>query len=202
MEPLKHMKFVNTKKHRFLIALMLIVATFTLSACESKINTININGTYYGVGTMQFEAVVEAGTITIYNTSFFRKEVYWYGTCHQNELDKENKLMSERLEHESNRRRSFFDIGGLNESRASKREILFTEDSLTFVYDFSGMAMNQVTLYKDTAKKKRSNDSNADQIPETETYPYIEPSQERPTNPAPFDPNQSDLNDEEIYPNL
>ena len=182
------------------LLVILLASLFTLMSCDSKIRDININGTYYGTGTMGYEAVVENGTITIYNTSFFNKEVYWYGTCHANELNADNKLISQRLEREKSR--SFYDdfFGNsffgrsMNESRASEKEILFTEDSLTFVYDFSGMAVSQVTLYKET-NKKRQNDSNAIEVPETETYePYVIPRDDNRNKPN--DENKGNKNDE------
>lgn len=190
------MKNINLKNK--ILTFLLSLTLLTLTSCESKINSININGKYYGTSAMTFEAIVEKGTITIYNTSFMRKEVYWYGTCHQSDLNEENILMSERLEHESSKNRSFFDMGSMNESKASKREIFFTEDSLTFVYDFSGMAVNQVTLYKEISKK-RKNDSSADMVPETETYPYIEPS---PTTPPKNDTPKDNDSKNNIEENL
>ena len=82
------------KKLKILKLIFLLLLTFLLVSCDSKIRDININGNYYGIGAMSYEAVVEKGTITIYSTSFFNKEVYWYGTCHADELDEENKLFS------------------------------------------------------------------------------------------------------------
>lgn len=169
------------KKLKILKLIFLLLLTFVLVSCDSKIRDININGNYYGTGAMSYEAVVEKGTITIYSTSFFNKEVYWYGTCHADELDEENKLISKRIEKEDDNG-IYDDIFGfrffrnnLNESRASEKEILFTENSLTFIYDFSGMSVSQVTLYKEDNKKTK-NDSNAIEVPETETYePYIVP---------------------------
>ena len=74
----------------------------------------------------------------------------------------------------------------------TEKEILFTENSLTFIYDMGGMAINQVTLYKEGSDKKHSEfDSNAEKADPN----YVEPSkplpheiprgQEAPTTEAP-----------------
>ena len=171
------------KKTKKILSISFIVSMLILlSSCDSKIRRININGTYIGNSPMGYEAVVEAGTITIYSTSFFEKNIYWYGTCHANELDENYKLVSKRLE--TNERRSIFDFGSsLNRSMVSEREILFTEDSLTFVYDFSGMAVERVTLYKqNTGKRKSEYDSNADKL---------DPNYVDPTLPTPGPPGQT-----------
>ncbi len=166
------MKSIKVKK---LIAL-LFSAMILLFACNSKINRINIHGTYKGTGMMGYEAKVEAGTIIIYTTSFFDKSVYWYGTCNANELDENNKLISKRLD--TGRSNSWFSFDfGLNKSGMSEKEILFTEDSLTFIYDMSGMAINQITLYKEGGQKKYNEfDSNAEKADPN----YVEPSQPLP----------------------
>lgn len=170
------------KEKRILIVLIMLSLASFIFSCDSKIRNININGTYVGTSAMGYEAVVEKGTITIYSTSFFEKEIYWYGTCHANELDEENKLISKRIERE--RKRDIFGFGfgfssGINESRAREKVILFTEDSLTFIYDFSGMSVSQVTLYKENAKRKKpNNDSNAEKLPEIETQPETQPNTE------------------------
>ncbi len=128
---------------------------------------------------MGYEAVVEDGTIAIYSTSFFDRELYWYGTCNAHELNDQNIIVSKRLATDQDN--SFFGFGfgfGMNRSRASEREILFTEDSLTFVYDVAGMAMNNVTLYKTDAGKKKVDPygSNAEKADPN----YVEPSQPLP----------------------
>lgn len=160
------------KKRIFLLTLV----TMLLFACSSKIRRINIHGTYKGTGMMGYEAKVEAGTIIIYSTSFFEKSVYWYGTCNANELDENNKLISKRLD--TGRSNSWFSFDfGLNKSGMSEKEILFTEDSLTFIYDMSGMAINQITLYKEGDQKKYNEfDSNAEKADPN----YVEPSQPLP----------------------
>lgn len=165
------MKRVRTKNLIvFFSALLLLVA------CTSKIKRINIHGTYKGGGISSYEAVVDAGTITIYSISFFEKTVYWYGTCNSWELDNNNKLISRRLD--TGRGNSWFSFDfGFGKSGASEKEILFTEDSLTFIYDMSGMAINQVTLYKEGAQKKYNEfDSNAEKADPN----YVEPSKPLP----------------------
>lgn len=166
------MNNIKIKKRIFLLTLV----TMFLFACSSKIRRINIHGTYKGTGMMGYEAKVEAGTITIYSTSFFEKSVYWYGTCNANELDENNKLISKRLD--TGRSNSWFSFDfGLNKSGMSEKEILFTEDSLTFIYDMSGMAINQITLYKEGGQKKYNEfDSNAEKADPN----YVEPSQPLP----------------------
>ena len=173
------------------IKILSLAAALLLFACNSKINRINIHGTYKGGGISSYEAVVDAGTITIYSTSFFERTVYWYGTCNSHELDENNKVISRRLD--TGRSNSWFSFDfGFGRSGASEKEILFTENSLTFIYDMSGMAINQVTLYKEGARKKYNEyDSNA----EKEDPNYVEPSkplpheiprgQEAPTTEAP-----------------
>ena len=126
--------------------MLFIVAATLLFACNSKIKRINIHGTYRGAGMMGYEAVVDAGTITIYSTSFFEKTVYWYGTCNSYELDSDNKLISKKLD--TGRSNSWFSFDfGMDRSGVTEKEILFTDNSLTFIYDMGGMAINQVTLY-------------------------------------------------------
>lgn len=177
------------KKILKFISLAMVLFLF---ACESKIKRINIHGTYRGgSGISNYEAVVDAGTITIYSISFFEKTVYWYGTCNSNELDENNKLVSKRLD--TGRSNSWFSFDfGFEKSGSSEKEILFTDNSLTFIYDMSGMAINQVTLYKDDIKKKYNEyDSNAEKADPN----YVEPSkplpheiprgQEAPTTEAP-----------------
>lgn len=150
----------------------------TLCACESKIGRINIHGTYKSNSMMGYEAEVDKGTITIYSISPFEKNIYWYGTCNASELDKDNKIISKRLEIENNRNWFFSDFG-MGRSGAREKEILFTENSLTFIYDMSGMAINQVTLYKESSKRKNSEfDSNAERLPETiPIIPYEIPNE-------------------------
>lgn len=154
----------------------ILMATTFLFACGSKISRINIHGTYHGVGISSYEAVVDAGTITIYSTSFFDKTVYWYGTCEASELDENNKIISKRIETE--KRNSWFSFDfGMEKSGVSEKEIYFTEDSLTFVYDMAGMSIHQITLYKDEAKKKYNEyDSNAEKADPN----YVEPSKPLP----------------------
>ena len=176
---------------------MLITVATLLFACDSKINRINIHGTYKGGGISSYEAVVDAGTITIYSTSFFERTVYWYGTCNSQELDENNKLISRRLD--SGRSNNWFSFDfGFEKSGASEKEILFTENSLTFIYDMSGMAINQVTLYKEGAQKKYNEyDSNAEKADPN----YVEPSkplpheiprgQEVPTEPPTEKPTEN-----------
>lgn len=176
-----YMRKIFKKLNSIFVAFTLICATFLFTSCESKINNININGVYTGTGGFVDKAIVENGTITIYSMSVFEPEVYWYGTCHQSDLNEKNILISERIESEGNRSRSIFDFGGLNRSRVREREILFTENSLTFVYDMNGMSVNQITLYKENVGK-RKNDSNADELPHPETY-EIEPSNPPKTEP-------------------
>ena len=140
---------------------------------------------------MGYEAVVDAGTITIYSTSFFNKSVYWYGTCNTYELDDDYKLISKKLETEKNNSWFSFDFG-INKSGLIEKEIQFTENSLTFIYDIGGMSINQVTLYKEESEKKGGEfDSNAEKADPN----YVEPSkplpheiprgQEAPTTEAP-----------------
>ena len=159
------------------------------------------------MGAMSYEAVVEKGTITIYSTNFFEKDVYWYGTCHADELDAENKLISKKIEREEERDffDDFFGRGMLNnhfnESTAYEKEILFTEDSLTFAYDFGGMIVNQVTLYKENNKRPQ-NDSNAIGNGETETYePYVIPRDEtKPHNDSDENKKDDKQNEDIVLP--
>ena len=173
---LNYNKTMKTKIKNLIVAVILMVSVILLFACNSKISRINIHGTYKGGGISSYEAVVDAGTITIYTTSFFEKKVYWYGTCNSQELDENNKLISKRLD--IGRSNSWFSFDfGFDKSGASEKEILFTENSLTFIYDMSGMAINQVTLYKEGAKKKYSEfDSNAEKADPN----YVEPSKPLP----------------------
>ena len=80
----------------------------------------------------------------------------------------------------------------MDRSGVTEKEILFTDSSLTFIYDMGGMAINQVTLYKEGGDKKHSEfDSNAEKADPN----YVEPSkplpheiprgQEAPTTEAP-----------------
>ena len=187
----------------------LITFSILLFACNSRINRINIHGTYRSYDMMGYEAIVENGTIAIYNTSFFEKELYWYGTCNANEMNEENIIVSKRLE--TGRDNSWFGFSfgfGMNRSRVAEREILFTEDSLTFIYDMSGMAINRVTLYKDGSKERKGGayDSNAEkadpnyvepskplphELPRGEKAPETEAPTEAPTVNAPIGDNYS-----------
>ena len=125
---------------------------------------------------MGYEAKVEAGTITIYSVTPFERTVYWYGTCNEYDLDKDNKLISKRIETESSRN-WFYDFGSMRKSSMSTKEILFTDKSLTFIYDMSGMAISQETLYKITGDSKSSGfDSNAEKADPN----YVEPSKPLP----------------------
>ena len=176
------------KKNKIVLLILVVMLLF---ACDSKIKKINIHGTYKGNGMIGYEAVVDAGTITIYSTSFFEKSVYWYGTCNSYELDSNNKLISKKLD--TGRSNSWFSFDfGMDRSGVTEKEILFTENSLTFIYDMSGMAISQVTLYKEGSEKKHNEyDSNAEKADPN----YVEPSkplpheiprgQEAPTTEAP-----------------
>lgn len=186
-----NLRHLNKNMKNRIVKIALLAAALLLFACDSKINRINIHGTYKGGGISSYEAVVDAGTITIYSISFFEKTVYWYGTCNSQELDENNKLISKRLD--TGRSDSWFSFDfGFGKSGASEKEILFTENSLTFIYDMRGMAINQVTLYKEGAQKKYNEfDSNAEKADPN----YVEPSkplpheiprgQEAPTTEAP-----------------
>ena len=159
-----------------IIKIVMLLITILLFACDSKIKKINIHGTYVSNDAMGYEAVVDNGTITIYKTSFFSKDVYWYGTCNSHELDSENMLISKRLDTGRNRGWFSFDFG-MNESGVTEKQILFTDNSLTFVYDMSGMAISQVTLYKEGSDKKHNEyDSNAEKADPN----YVEPSKPLP----------------------
>ena len=175
------LKFIKKLK---LTIISLIFATI-LASCGSGVSRININGTYAGAGMMSYEAVVDDGTITIYSTSFFEREVYWYGTCISSEMNEDNIILSRRLETNDDYNFFGFGFGSMNKSRASEKEILFTEDSLTFIYDMSGMAVQRVTLTKQGASKKRYNeyDSNAEKA---------DPNYKDPTIPLPPPPGQTE----------
>ena len=164
------------------IAIMSSVVLFT--ACNSKVSRINIHGTYRGTGVMSYEAVVENGTITIYSNSFFDRDVYWYGTCNANEMNNENIILSKRLATEADNSFFGFSFGSINRSRATEKEILFTEDSLTFVYDMGGMAVQQVTLQKEGASKKKYNEFDSDAEKK-------DPNYQPPTIPMPGPPGQT-----------
>ena len=165
-----------------IVKILSLAAALLLFACDSKINRINIHGTYKGGGISSYEAVVDAGTITIYSTSFFERTVYWYGTCNSQELDENNKLISRRLDTGSSNNWFSFDFG-FGRSGANEKEILFTENSLTFIYDMSGMANE----YDSNAEKADPN--------------YVEPSkplpheiprgQEVPTEPPTEKPTEN-----------
>ena len=181
------MKIIKIKK----LIISVFLTSLLLTSCNSKIRRINIHGTYKGGSMMGYEAVVDAGTITIYSTSFFNKSVYWYGTCNTYELDDDYKLISKKLETEKNNSWFSFDFG-INKSGLIEKEIQFTENSLTFIYDIGGMSINQVTLYKEESEKKGGEfDSNAEKADPN----YVEPSkplpheiprgQEAPTTEAP-----------------
>lgn len=184
------------KKITSIIAVLVLMALAT--SCGSKISRININGTYKGSGIMGYEAVVTDGTITIYSTSFFEREVFWYGTCISSEMNEENIILSRRLA--TNDEYSFFGFGSMNRSGASEKEILFTENSLTFIYDMAGMAVQRVTLQKVEAARKRYNDydSNAEKADPNYKDPTIPlpppPGQtERPTEPPTTEAPKSDI---------
>lgn len=161
---------------KIILAMSLIAILASLFACNSKIKKINIHGTYKGTGMNAYEAVVDEGTITIYSTSFFSRDVYWYGTCNSYELDENNTLISKKLD--TGRNRGFFSFDfGMDKSGMTEKEIVFTEDSLTFIYDMSGMAINRVTLYKEESQKKGNEfDSNAEKADPN----YVEPSKPLP----------------------
>lgn len=162
-----------------------LASILLLASCDSKISKINIHGTYKGVGIMNYEAVVEEGTITIYSTSFFEKNVYWYGTCIANEMNEDNIIVSRRLATNDDYDFFGFGFGSMNKSRAAEKEILFTSDSLTFIYDMGGMAVQRVTLQKEGASKKKYNefDSNAEKA---------DPNYKDPTIPLPPPPGQTE----------
>lgn len=162
-----------------------LASILLLASCDSKISKINIHGTYKGTGIMNYEAVVEDGTITIYSTSFFEKDIYWYGTCIANEMNENNIIVSRRLATNDEYDFFGFGFGSMNRSRATEKEILFTDDSLTFIYDMSGMAVQRVTLQKEGANKKKYNefDSNAEKA---------DPNYKDPTIPLPPPPGQTE----------
>lgn len=170
-----------------LISVIIIFASILLLAsCDSKVSKINIHGTYKGTGIMNYEAIVEDGTIKIYSTSFFDKELYWYGTCIASEMNEENIIVSRRLptDDEYGMFGFGFGFGSMNRSRVSEREILFTNDSLTFVYDMSGMAVQRVTLQKVGATKKKYNEYDSD-------AEKADPNYQPPTIPMPGPPGQT-----------
>ena len=170
------MKSLNQLKKAILILVAMILLLILFCSCDSKINKINIVGTYRNDSVMGYEAVVENGTITIYSLSPFRKEIYWYGTCNpMNNGDKDKiEVVSEKIDRGNN---GFFDGFGSfgsfgNESGALQKTIVFYEDSLVFVYDMGGFNVREEKLYK--LEDKTANDSNAEKLPETiprETIP-------------------------------
>lgn len=186
------MKSLNQLKKAILILVAMILLLILFCSCDSKINRINIVGTYRNDSVMGYEAVVENGTITIYSLSPFRKEIYWYGTCNpMNNGDKDKiEVVSEKIDRGNN---GFF--GGFgsfgsfgNKSGALEKTIVFYEDSLVFVYDMGGFNVREEKLYK--LEDKTANDSNAEKLPETiprETIPT--PNDE--TKPS-EDKNESD----------
>ena len=157
-----------------------------LTSCDSGVKRLNINGTYTGQGMMGYEAIVEDGVITIYTTSFFEKNVYWYGTCNASDLNSDNILVSRKLARQ--RQDDYFGFGfgfgsSIHESGETEKQIQFTDETLTFIYDLSGMAINQVTLYKVNAEKQGGGfDSNADKV---------EPNYKEPTIDLPPPPGQT-----------
>ena len=171
---MKLLKHIIIKYTLLITCLMFVI---TLAACESKINSLNIHGTYVSNGMMGYEAIVENGTITIYSITPFERSLYWHGTCNASELDKDNKLISRRIETESDRNWFFSDFGSMGKSRMSSKEILFTDTSLTFIYDMSGISVSQETLYKKIEEKHYNGfDSNA----ETPYPGYVVPSEPLP----------------------
>ena len=166
------------------IIALIVVSSVLLVSCESRVSRINIHGTYKGTGMMSYEAIVENGTITIYSTSFFEKEIYWYGTCIASEMNEENIIVSRRLATDDEYGFFGFGFGSMNRSRVSEREILFTNDSLTFVYDMAGMAVQRVTLQKVDASKKKYNEFDSD-------AEKADPNYQPPTIPLPPPPGQT-----------
>ena len=166
------------------IIALIVVSSVLLVSCESRVSRINIHGTYKGTGMMSYEAIVENGTITIYSTSFFEKEIYWYGTCIASEMNEENIIVSRRLATNDDYGFFGFGFGSMNRSRVSEREILFTNDSLTFVYDMAGMAVQRVTLQKVDASKKKYNEFDSD-------AEKADPNYQPPTIPLPPPPGQT-----------
>ena len=161
-----------------------LVSLVLLTSCSSGPRRLNIDGNYVGQGMMGYEAVVKDGTITIYSTSFFEREVYWYGTCNVEELDEKNMLISRRLEQERRNEPFGFGFGfgfGMNLSGVREKQIAFTDKTLTFIYDMSGMSINQVTLYKQNVEKQYGDfDSNAEKVDPN----YKEPSIDLPPPPG------------------
>ncbi len=186
------MKSLNQLKKAILILVAMILLLILFCSCDSKINRINIVGTYRNDSVMGYEAVVENGTITIYSLSPFRKEIYWYGTCNpMNNGDKDKiEVVSEKIDRGNNGLFGGFGSFGSfgNESGALEKTIVFYEDSLVFVYDMGGFNVREEKLYK--LEDKTANDSNAEKLPETiprETIPT--PNDE--TKPS-EDKNESD----------
>lgn len=165
--------------------ILIVMSLVLLASCESRVSRINIHGTYKGTGLMNYEAIVENGTITIYSTSFFEKELYWYGTCIASEMNEENIIVSRRLATDDEYGIFGFGFGSMNRSRVSEREILFTNESLTFVYDMAGMAVQKVTLQKVGAEKKKYNEYNSD-------ADKADPNYKDPTIPLPPPPGQTE----------
>lgn len=177
------LKFIKMLKS-IIITIITLMVVMLLASCDSKVSQINIHGTYRGTGMMSYEAIVENGTITIYSTSFFEKEIYWYGTCNANEMNADNIILSKRLATEADNSFFGFGFGSMNRSRVSEREILFTNDSLTFVYDMAGMAVQRVTLQKVGASKKKYNEFDSD-------AEKADPNYQPPTIPLPPPPGQT-----------
>ena len=164
--------------------MVLSICITLLTSCGSNVQRLNINGTYIGQGMMDYEAIVEDGVITIYSTSFFEKNIYWYGTCNAADLNSNNILVSRKLARQ--RQSDFFGFGfgsSIHESGANEKQIQFTDKTLTFVYDLSGMSINQITLYKLNAEKQDGGfDSNADKV---------DPNYKEPTIDLPPPPGQT-----------
>ena len=161
-----------------------LVSMSLLTSCGGGTRRLSIDGNYVGQGMMGDEAVVKDGEITIYSTSFFSREVYWHGTCNVYELDENNMLISKRLEQTRSNDPFGFGFGfgfGMNISGAREKQIAFTDKTLTFVYDMSGMSINQVTLYKQNVEKEFGDfDSNAEKVDPN----YKEPSIDLPPPPG------------------
>ena len=153
---------IRKNKILFLITALLLI----LTSCVGRSHRINILGTYRNDSMMGYEAVVSNGTISIYSITPFKRELYWYGTCIENEKQKDNKIIiiSEKID--TGRNYDFF--GGFgsfnNESQSLKKAITFYYDSLEFYYDVVGFNVRKEKLYK--VDTKHSNDSNAEKIPE------------------------------------
>ena len=168
-----------------------LVSLLLLTSCGG-VRQLNIDGNYVGQGMMGYEAVVKDGEITIYSTSFFNREVYWHGTCNVNELDDKNMLISRRIDQSRNNDPFGFGFGfgfGMNTSGAREKQIAFTDKTLTFVYDMSGMSINQVTLYKQNIERQFGDfDSNAEKV---------DPNYKEPTIDLPPPPGQTKERQEE-----